>query len=182
MRTLKLRLVGTTPILLHKISQHQDRKAIASNIVNGINIGEEAKNLMLVDNLGNPAVSVSWLWDALRVGCSRIVTNRKQYSFMNFQPLVSLPMGLIPISRKSESDPVWTVYKSVQHSKQGSKKMILVVAPMFKTWEVKLSISFNENNIDTSLISSIFIEAGKAGIGLFHPPKKHFGQFHCTVM
>ena len=131
---------------------------------------------------GNPSVPVSWLRDAIRVGCSRIIVDGcKQLSFVKLQQSLHLPAVALPLRGRSNRLLEWEVYTSVQHASPGSKKMITVVAPMFRHWMVEIPISVDENQLDNSLLERIFNEAGKSGIGLFHPPKKQFGQFRALV-
>ena len=59
-----MQLVGTTPLLLHHISRHELRAEIASRRGAGSSIEEEALEVMMKDKEGDPAVPVSWLWDA----------------------------------------------------------------------------------------------------------------------
>jgi hypothetical protein len=181
MRTLLLRLVGSTPILLHQISKHQRREEIASSARRG-SMTDEAMEVMSKEGDGNPTVPVSWLWDALRVGCSRITSNGKQLSFVALRSLINLPTDQIRIKRSDGGDPVWTLYKSVQHMAPKSKKMVLVIAPMFKDWVIEFPVVVYGEFPDDSLLLGIFYEAGKTGIGLFHPPKKHFGQFKTLIL
>ena len=133
---------------------------------------------MFKDSHGNPVVPVSWLWDAIRKGCSRIIVDRgEQLSFVKLQQTLHLPAGFIRLQGKSNRPLEWEVYTSVQHSASGSKKMIVVVAPQFKDWMLEARVSVDAQELDDHLLQRIFNEAGKSGIGLFHPPKKHFGQF-----
>ena len=183
MRTLILQLVGTTPIILHQISRHQLREQIASRGGASVPLEDEALEVMSKDSDGNPAVPVSWLWDALRAGCSRITVEQKQISFFRFQSVIRLPEGLIPLKDTDCRNPVWKVYSSIQHAAPGSKRSIAVVAPMFKDWMLTVQVSvigelFPGNELLSEVVlEKIFTESGKVGIGLFHPPKKQFGQF-----
>ncbi len=178
MRTLTLLISGTTPLILHHICEHQCREQIASNITDGQTFEDEALEKMSKDGDGNPAVPVSWLWNSIRRGCSKIfVDGGKQMSFIRLQQSLHLPAGLIPL-RSSIGRPLdCDVYAAVQHAAPGSKKMITVVAPKFKYWMLKIPSTVEGDWPDNSLLQRIFREAGKQGIGLFHPPKKQFGQF-----
>jgi len=180
MRTLTLRIIGTTPLLLHRVSNHQLRDQIASKVNRGILFEHEALENMSKDEDGRPVVPVSWLWDAIRKGCSRIIVEGgKQLSFFKLQQSLHLLAGLILLQGKSGRPLEWEVYTSVQHSAPGSRKMITVVTPMFRNWTLEISLVVDENQYDDRLLQRIFNEAGKVGIGLFHPPKKQFGQFQC---
>ena len=186
MRTLNLRLIGTTPILLHQISRHQEREKIASHVEAGKSLLDEARDKMSKDSLGNPVIPVSWIADAIRVGCSRITVEGKQVSFTKVQSVMHLPTVPLPLTRKSggvaECDEA---YQSLQHATPGSKKSIVVVAPMFRDWMFELSVTISGDLFPDDVVGSnkildrIFAEAGRSGIGLFHPPKKQFGQFRC---
>jgi hypothetical protein len=182
-RTLNLQLVGTTPIILHNVSRHQLREQIASRSGSSLSLEEEALEVMSKDNDGNPAVPVSWLSDAIRVGCSRITVEGKQISFFKLQSVVQLPEGMIPLRDTDNHIPIWKVYSSIQHAAPKSNRSIAVVAPMFKDWMLTVQavvtgelISGNDV-LNEVVLEKIFAEAGKVGIGLFHPPKKQFGQF-----
>lgn len=142
-----------------------------------MSLEEEALCVMSKDNDGNPAVPVSWLWDAIRAGCSRVTAGGKQTSFIKFQSVIHLPPGSIPLQGKNGSVPEWEVYKSVQHRAVRSKRLVLVLAPLFRDWSLRLDIILESSSADEELVRQVLLEAGKAGIGLFHPPKKHFGQF-----
>ena len=182
MRTLNLQLVGTTPILLHNISKHQLREQLASKGAM-LSLEEEALEVMTKDDDGNPVVPVSWLWDALRVGCSRITVEQKQVSFFKLQSVIRLPVNAILLKDTDCHAPVSKVYSSIQHAAPGSRRSIAVVAPMFKDWMLTVQVTvvgelFPGNEVLSEVIlEKIFTEAGKVGIGLFHPPKKQFGQF-----
>ncbi len=76
--------------------------------------------------------------------------------------------------------PRWTVYSSAQHASPESKRMIAVVAPMFKDWMLGVQVKFVDSFSEDTL-QKIFVEAGRIGIGLFHPPKKQFGQFRVSL-
>ncbi len=179
MRTLSLALLGTSPLLLHKIANHQRREEISSHASNGVSLEKEALEKMMKDESGNPAVPSEWLWNSIRVACSKIVIDGKQVSFTKLQSAIYLRAGFLQL--KSRSGGLnWTVYTSRQHAMQKSNRMILVVAPMFRDWKLEFQVSA-EDSIPDSLLQKIFYEAGKSGIGLFHPPKKHFGQFRCLV-
>jgi hypothetical protein len=176
MKTYNLQLVGTSPLLLHRISKHQLRDQIAFK-ANGGEPEEEALEAMSKDEGGNPAVPVDWLWDAIRVGCSRITVNGQQVSFSQVSRAISLKPKTLPLKGSDSSLPKWRVYTSVQHAKPGSKETILVVAPEFRGWSLEVEITAYLEFPDKALLLRILSEAGRAGIGLFHPPKKHFGQF-----
>jgi len=132
---------------------------------------------MSKDSHGNPMVPVSWLSDAMRVGCSRIIVEGKQLSSIKISSSVQLPDGLIALKDRDNRPPVWTPYASVQHGAPGSKQSIAVVAPSFKDWMLSFQVQIDEAFPDDELLLRVFAEAGRGGIGLFHPPKKHFGQF-----
>jgi hypothetical protein len=188
MRTLTLSLVGITPIILHRVSKHQLRQQIASGGKSNLSLEEEALEAMSKDTVGNPAVPVSWLWDALRAGCSRILVGQKQMSFFRLESSIKLPDGPIRLKDTDNHIPKWTVYSSIQHASPGSKNSIAVVAPMFKDWMLTVQVSvvadlFLGNEVLSEVtLNRIFAEAGKAGIGLFHPPKKQFGQFDVSII
>lgn len=179
MRSLILQLIGTTPILLHRIHRHQFREQLASN--SELSIEDEAREVMVKGEDGNPAVPVSWLWDALRVGCSRITVEGKQISFIKFQSTLHLPFGMLPIRDTDNRIPAWKPYSSIQHAAPGSKKSIAVVAPMFNDWMLSVRV-VRDDSMDDEFLRKVFLEAGKVGIGLFHPPKKQFGQFRCELV
>ena len=180
MRTLTLQVVGITPILLHPVSRHQLREHIASR-GGAMSIEEEVLEVMVKDGDGNPAVPVSWLWDAIRVGCSRITVEGKQLSSIKFQSVFHLPSGLIPLMGTDNQTPMWKPYSSIQHAAPGSKRSIAVVAPMFNDWMLTFTVAIDEGYLDDGLVKKVFSEAGKVGIGLFHPPKKQFGQFRTLI-
>jgi hypothetical protein len=188
MRSLNLQLFGSTPLLLHSISRHQLRSQVASTKGATLTIEEEALEVMVKDTNGNPAVPVSWLWDSLRVGCSRIIVEKKQVSFTRLQSLLKLPEGFLSLKDEDNRVPAWEPYLSFQHAAPRSKKSVAVLAPKFKDWMIIVPVQFHENlpinnAIENKvLIERIFAEAGRGGIGLFHPPKKHFGQFKTLVM
>jgi hypothetical protein len=188
MRTLNLQLVGSTPLLLHHISRHQFREQIASHKGDVMSMDEEALEVMVKDENGNPAVPISWLRDALRVGCSRITVEKKQVSFIKLQSVITLPEGLIPLKDTDNHVPQWKTYSSFQHAAPGSRKSVAVVAPMFTNWMLILSVQIPTNVLINNafenkvLLERIFAEAGRVGIGLFHPPKKHFGQFRTSLL
>src|SRR3989338_246414 len=182
MRTLNLVLVGTTPILLHRISRHQLRDQIASNGQTEKTLEQEVYGVMSQDEHGNPAVPVSWLWGAIRTGCSRVTVNGKQPSFFKLQSAINLPNGHLPLRDTDNKCPVWKTYSSIQHASPGSKRSIIVVAPKFGDWRLALQISVNEQYLDDFLLQRILNEAGKVVIGLFHPPKKQFGQFRVSIL
>ena len=183
MRTLNLQLVGTTPILLHHVARHQLREQIASHNAAGLSFEEEALNVMSKDSKGNPAVPVSWLWDALKAGCSRVIVEQKQISFFKLQSVIRMPEGLIRLMDSDCRTPVWKVHSSLQHAAPNSRRSIAVVAPLFKDWMLAVPLSvvgelFPGNELLSDVVlEKILVEAGKSGIGLFHPPKKQFGQF-----
>ena len=177
MRTLSLALIGTSPLLLHRISRHQERDHIAASGAEGKSLEAEAENVMSKDEHGNPAVPVPWLWDALRAGCSRIIVKGRQASFFELQSLIHLPEGTLPLKNTDNQNPCWEVYSSIQHASPESKKSIVVVTPKFKDWMLELKVEVREEFLGEELLLKIFNEAGRAGIGLFHPPKKQFGQF-----
>jgi hypothetical protein len=188
MRTLNLRLVGNTPILLHRICRHQEREEIASVGSSNTSFLDEARDKMSKDQDGNPVIPVSWFWDSLRAGCSRITVADKQLSFTRLQSIMRLPTDPLPLRQKNGGIPKCEeVYKSFQHAAPGSKGSIVVVAPLFRDWTAELSVVvsgelFPDNAGATSkTLEKIFLEAGKSGMGLFHPPKKHFGQFRISV-
>lgn len=173
-----IQLVGTTPILLHRISRHQFREQLASR--SELSIKEEADEVMVKGDDGNPAVPVSWLWDAIRVGCSRITVEGEQISFIKFQSALHLPFGMIPLKDTDNHIPTWKPYSSVQHASPGSNKSIAIVAPMFSDWMLSVRV-VSDDSYDDGFLKRVFVEAGKVGIGLFHPPKKQFGQFRVDV-
>lgn len=183
MRTLILRVIGTTPLILHHIDKHQLREQIASHVSDGKTFEDEALEKMSKDGDGNPVVPVSWLLDAIRRGCSKIIIDGgKQLSFIKLQQSLHLQAGLIPLRSLNGRPLGWEVYAVVQHAAPGSKKMITVVAPIFEQWMLKISSIAEGDWPDNSLLQRIFREAGKQGIGLFHPPKKQFGQFTAFIM
>jgi len=176
MRTFSLRLLGTTPLLLHRIAKHQLRDQIASKAKRG-GFRQEAWQVMFKDDSGNPVVPVAWLWDAIRAGCLRITVEGQQVSFSRIQRAISLKPAMLPLKSLDGSTPQWGVYTSVQHAAPGSYKSILVVAPEFRQWILDVEIATYLDFPDSDLLLRIISAAGRAGIGLFHPPKKHYGQF-----
>jgi hypothetical protein len=187
MRTLNLQVVGITPILLHPVSKHQLREHIASR-GGARSIEEEALEVMVKDSDGNPAVPVSWLWDAIRIGCSRITVEGKQLSFFTLKQIIRLPEDIISLRDTDNKVPEWKVYSSIQHLAPGSKRSIAVVAPMFNDWMLVIQVSVARdiylcNQLQSNVVlEKVFVEAGKIGLGLFHPPKKQFGQFKTTFI
>jgi len=187
MRTLNIQLVGATPLLLHHVSRHELRAEIASQRGAGISLEEEALEVMMKDDNGDPAVPVSWLWDALRGGCSRITVEGKQVSSVELRSVIRFEAGTIPLKDTDNHAPIWTVYTSIQHAAPNSKRSIAVVAPMFKDWMLAVQVSIvreiipGNQVLDEVVLEKIFAEAGKVGIGLFHPPKKQFGQFRTEI-
>jgi hypothetical protein len=153
-----------------------------------MSIEDEASEVMVKDCNGNPAVPVSWLWNSLRVGCSRVTVEKKHVNFTKLQSLVKLPGGLLPLRDTDNKIPAWEPYLSLQHADPKSKKSVVVLAPKFKNWMIIVPVQFHANLLINNaienkvLIERIFAEAGRGGIGLFHPPKKHFGQFKTLVM
>gem|GEM_PF-2558521 len=179
MRTLTINLIGTSPLLLHRISKHQLRDQIAANLRDGRTFEDEAWEVMQKDTFGNPVIPISWLWDAIRAGCSRITVEGKQLSFVRISSCLWLPKECIKLQAINDEKPTWELYRSIQHLAPGSKRTIVVIAPMFKGWMLSFQVRVNESFPDDALLGRILAEAGRVGIGLFHPPKKHFGQFRC---
>lgn len=168
-------------MLLHRVAKHQLREHIASG-AKRYEFEDETSEVMSKDEQGNPAVPVSWILDAIRKGCSRIIVDGgKQLSSVKLQQSLHLPAGFIPLCGSSNRPLEWEIYTSVQHASPGSKKMITVVAPMFKHWMLELQLVVDGGQPDNFLLQRIFNEAGRSGIGLFHPPKKHFGQFTAFI-
>ena len=176
MRTLSFTLVGTSPLLLHHTSKHQFREVIAAQQI-GKTLENEAKEVMSIDERGHPVVPASWLLDSIRAGCARIVVEGKQVSFVSVSSMIRLPDDPIPLKDTDNHMPVWKLYKSAQHLRPGSKRLIAVVAPQFDDWMLSLEIKIFGLFPSDALLLRIMDEAGRCGIGLFHPPKKHFGQF-----
>jgi hypothetical protein len=53
---------------------------------------------------------------------------------------------------------------------------------MFSDWMLVVSVQYQISSfVDPVIVHKIFTEAGRVGIGLFHPPKKHFGQFRVIL-
>ncbi len=177
MRTLSICLIGTSPLLLHRTSKHQLRDQIAADLCAGRTLEDEALEVMQKDAFGNPAVPVSWLSDAIRVGCSRITVEGKQLSFVRISSCLRFSEGCTKLQTVNGKKPTWEVYRSIQHLAPGSKRTIAVIAPMFKDWMLSFQVKVDGSFPDDALIGRILAEAGRVGIGLFHPPKKHFGQF-----
>lgn len=180
MRTLTIRLVGTTPLLLHRICRHEFRKALASRASPTQSLEGEMREKMITDEEGNLAVPVGWIWDALCRGCAKIIVAGTQVKIQRFQSRLTLPAGLLPLQCKNGDPPSVSLFRSVQHAAPGSHRMIAVVAPKFEDWMLEMRV-FVEDSFSDKTLELIFTQAGKAGIGLFHPPKKHFGQFRATV-
>ncbi len=180
MREITIRMIGTTPLLLHRICRHEFREALAWNGSLAEPLEEGVKETMSKDIHGKPAVPVWWLWDALARGCAQIVVGGKRIQHTRFQSRLTLPAGTAPLLGKNGAEPVIRVFLSRQHASHGSRKMIAVVAPRFDYWELRLR-AFVDDSFSNDTLQLIFGEAGKCGIGLFHPPKKQFGQFRCVV-
>lgn len=183
MRTLTIRLVGTTPLLLHRVSRHERRDEIAAHMVNGTTLEEIADEVMMKNTQGNPAVPPVWIWEAIHGAAARVVINGKQVSFFKLQSVLCLPDKFLPLQSTNRSGLKWTVYTSVQHAAPKSRKSIAVVAPLFREWELEVrALAVNGAFPDDTLLLRLFEEAGKCGIGLFHPPKKQFGQFRVEIL
>lgn len=182
MRTLTIRLVGTTPLLLHRVSRHERRDEIAAHAKNGKTLEDEANEVMMKDEKGNPAVPPAWLWEAIHKATPRIIVNERQVSFFKLQSVLCFPDKLLPLQSHNGNCLKWSVYTSVQHAAPNSRRSIAVVAPLFREWALEAQIlATNGAFPDNTLLQKIFAEAGKCGIGLFHPPKKQFGQFRALV-
>lgn len=179
MRTLTVRLVGTSPLLLHRICRHEFREQIAVRGNCEQSLEDIADSVMVKDAHGNPAVPVGWVWDALARGYAKILVGGKRVKIQRFQSRLTLPAGLLPLQDKDGSAPAMSVFRSVQHIAPGSRKMITVIAPKFKDWELQMR-AFVEDSCSNETLMLIFQQAGKGGIGLFHPPKKQFGQFRVS--
>lgn len=183
MRTLTIRLVGMTPLLLHRVSEHTRRSEIAAHVRNGETLEEIAGEVMMRDAHGNPAVPPSWIWEAIHGAAARIVQNGRQISFFRLQSVLCLPDKFLPLQSTNGSGLKWTVYTSIQHAAPKSRQSIAVVAPLFRTWALEVrTLLVNGAFPDDTLLHRIFAEAGKCGIGLFHPPKKQFGQFRAEII
>ena len=185
MRTLSLCLVGTSPLLLHRVARHERREEIAAPAGTEQSLlafADAARMVMSKNEQGKPAVPVSWITDALRAGCSKVVQNGQQMSFAKVNAELRLPEGFLEVRDTDNHAPAWTPYSSVQHAGPNSQESILVIAPKFKDWMLTLLVEVEGNFPDDALLLQIFNEAGRCGIGLFHPPKKQFGQFRCSVL
>lgn len=73
------------------------------------------------------------------------------------------------------------VYQSLQHNHPGSHTPIVVIAPQFNDWMIDVLVNVYGDYPDTPLLVQIFEQMGRLGIGLFRPPKKHFGQFRVAA-
>lgn len=124
---------------------------------------------------------MSWIKDALRAGCSKTVQNGAQVSFAKVNAALRLPEGFLEVCDKNNHAPTWAPYSSIQHAAPDSQELILVIAPKFKDWMLTLSLQVEGDFPDDALLFQIFNEVGRIGIGLFHPPKKHFGQFRVQL-
>ena len=104
-------------------------------------------------------------------------------SSIALRSIIRFEAETIPLKDTDNHAPAWTVYTSIQHAAPNSKRSIAVVAPMFKDWMLAVQVSiakelFPGNQVlSEAVLKKIFAEAGKVGIGLFHPPKKQFGRF-----
>lgn len=181
MSTFTLCLVGTTPLLLHRVHRHEFRDQIASSPLPGETIEQEAERKMSKDASNNPAVPSSWIVGALRVGVGRLLENEQSIGFRLLSEVIKLPEHALPLKSRHD-ELVWSVYQSMQHAKPRSQKAITVVAPMFSDWRLEIPITMDESRAAThgiqhGYIKRAFSEAGKIGIGLFRPPKKNYGQF-----
>jgi hypothetical protein len=185
MRTFTFELIGTTPLLLHRVSRHQQRDLIASTKGTTMSIAEEAQDVMSINEDGHPVVPASWIKDALRAGCSRIFVDtahgRQQLSFAKLMSSLSIADDPIPLRDKDGHIPKWIPYTSFQHAAPGSKKMIAVVAPQFNDWMLIIQLNISDPTLDKDILKRVFDEAGRGGIGLFHPPKKNFGRFQVSL-
>ncbi len=184
MSSFTLHLAGTTPLLLHCVHRHEFRNEIASNPLPDETPEQEAGRKMSRDIAGNPAVPTSWIIGALRAGTSRLYGAEQSAGFRLMSEIIELPEHALPLQSR-QGDPVWSVYQSMQHLKPGSQKGITVIAPMFSSWLLEIPIVMNDeraiaHGISHRFVERAFNEAGKVGIGLFRPPKKHFGQFRVT--
>lgn len=181
MRTLKVQLVGTTPLLLHRVSEHERRGEIAVGFASGQTLAQAAREVMSIDEKGRPAVPVEWVLDSLRRAAAKTMENGQQVSFCKLKSALILPEELIPLWNGNGKPLSWRIYQSAQHSAPQSSEIIAVAAPQFKEWSFFIEIAVNGDFPSDTLLAHILEEAGKCGIGLFHPPKKQFGQFHPTV-
>lgn len=184
MRTFTIQLVGTSPLLLHRVAKHERREEIAAPAGTEQSLlafTEVAKQVMFRNKEGKPAVPVVWITDALRAGCAKIVRDSAQMSFAKVNAALRFPEGFLEVCGSNNHAPVWVPYSNVQHVKPGSQKSILVVAPKFNDWMLSLAVQVDGDFPDNALLLQIFNEAGRCGIGLFHPPKKQFGQFRCLL-
>ncbi len=185
MRTLTMQLVGTSPLLLHRVANHELREEIAAPVGSLqqplLDAVGTAKAVMSRNVEGKPAVPVGWIIDALRAGCARIVQNGAQVSFAKISAALILPEGFLEVHDTNNHAPAWVPYSSVQHAGPDSQKSILVIAPKFKNWMLTISVQVEGDFPHNALLLQIFNEAGRRGIGLFHPPKKQFGQFYVKI-
>lgn len=174
MRTITFCLVGTSPLLLHKICEHQKRDQVTST---GGDPSTEAAQAMYRNEKGAPAIPASWLSDAMRAACSHLEDGGRRLSYSRIASTLCFAAKSFVLRNTDNREPSWSAYESIQHRKPGSKTMVVVVAPQFSDWMVDVVVNVYGDYPDTSLLERIFNQMGRMGIGLFHPPKKNFGQF-----
>ena len=120
---------------------------------------------------------MEWIWDSVRCSCVRIHNENQQVSFWRLKQSLNMPSGTIPLRPVGEVGLTHTVFRSCQHAGANTSSTAYVIAPQFGSWMVEFRVWTDDAFPDNALLLRIFSEAGKQGIGLFHPPKKQFGQF-----
>ena len=119
MKTYLVQLVGTSPLLLHRECNHQNREHIAAQAVvyTEESLRAQIFGKMSKNQSGNPAVPIEWIWNSIRNGCRKIVCRGKQLSFLAVEKYMNLPEGFIVVRSIKEDPPEWRTYKSLQHEK-----------------------------------------------------------------
>jgi hypothetical protein len=196
MKTLLIRCVGLSPLLMDRMSE-----ATLESLATGVRLqvskdrpkAEVAAEKIYRDPNGRIALPAEMLFAAL-VGAGRNVKiGRKGIStaattmLPDIMSIVEshLPLTNIPADVNGQEHAFWSADMRKGMGYNGkTPTAVAIIRPKFPSWEFEVTVKYDEKKAGEDTITALFTNAGSTqGLGSFRPNKKGmFGRFEVAEM
>jgi len=180
MKTIKVEITGTTPLLMNRPSQLEISDKSKDVKRENRTPKEIAEAKLYTDAEGKIYLPSTWFRGSLVEAGKQKKMGGKGTSKATYSKAVGSSVSIEPFELllKKQSWETFTVLAVIPTT----KGRVPLHRPQFKKWEVDMQVVFEEEQIEPPVMKELFDIAGKmVGVGDWRPAKKGmFGKFQVT--
>ncbi|OGG64892.1 hypothetical protein A3C94_00095 [Candidatus Kaiserbacteria bacterium RIFCSPHIGHO2_02_FULL_55_17] len=196
MKTLKIRCVGISPLMMDPMSEAQLKAIITKvplQVARDRPFEDVAAEKIYREPGGRVALNAGMLFSCLvkagrniKIG-KKAVSTAETTTLPDFLSIVDeyMPLTNIPANANGHEKEFWAVDIRKGTAYNGPKPTACgIVRPKFPKWEFEVTVRVDEKKVDDSTVTALFTNAGSTqGLGSFRPNKKGtFGRFEVAEM